>query len=64
MNENCNPLKCCDTECAHANNCHHIGGVACKVCGRYFCVSEIGDDGLCDTCFDERMEAAENEEEP
>ena len=53
------PLTCCDRECALVNGCR-IGGFQCERCGRWFCASEIGEDGICLDC--EEAEAEENEE--
>ena len=56
------PLTCCDRDCAGVNNCR-IGGYECEGCGRWFCGSDLDEDGYCDECAARRREEEEEEEE-
>jgi len=49
------PLTCCDRDCAGANHCQ-IGGYQCNDCGRWFCGSELNEEGYCSDCAAEREE--------
>lgn len=52
-------LKCCDADCAGANDCR-VGGYKCETCGGWFCASEMECEDRCQTCAD--RDNYENEE--
>lgn len=63
MSKHCEPLTCCDRDCAGANNCT-MGGVECPDCGCWYCpVNEGDDDGRCDECAERHTHELEEEQE-
>ena len=57
------PLTCCDRDCAGVNHCR-IGGYQCERCGRWFCSTDLDEDGYCEHCAEEwRKEQIEEDNE-
>lgn len=57
--------KCCDYECAEANNCQ-VGGIECEGCHGYFCAKDLGEyNGMyvCDDCLKAIVEEETEEKE-
>lgn len=55
------PLTCCDRDCAGANHCR-IGGYECEGCGKWFCSTDLDEDGYCEYCAEERRKDEEYNE--
>ncbi len=53
-------VKCCDADCAGANNCR-VGGIRCAGCGWHYCAHDLDEECLCEDCA--RARELEREEE-
>jgi len=62
MSGSTTPIRVCDHECALVNGCS-VGGLTCEGCGRYFCASDLDQDGYCDRCAEEREDESEDEDD-
>lgn len=54
--------KCCDYECAEANDCQ-VGGIECEMCHGYFCANELCEHNGYYVCSDCEAELIEKEKE-